>query len=96
LWPALPGEDCVSKQGLAACDSPGLLAVLDRLRQRADVRCCRPVAIVVTREASRDGFWAELAKKASSAQPIEAQRRVITYWKRDVLRLAPTLVSPQI
>jgi len=52
-----PGEDKASKHGLAACDGPGLLALLDRLRQRAATRCRRPVAVVVMQEAGRDGFW---------------------------------------
>jgi len=34
-----PGEDKASKHGVAACDGPGLLALLDRLRQRAEARC---------------------------------------------------------
>jgi len=52
-----PGEDKASKHGLAACDGPGLLALLDRLRWRAEARCRRPVAVVVMQEAGRDGFW---------------------------------------
>jgi len=52
-----PGEDKASKHGVAACDGPGLLALLDRLRLRAEQRCRRPVAVVVMQEAGRDGFW---------------------------------------
>jgi len=52
-----PGEDKASKHGVAACDGPGLLALLDRLRQRAEQRCGCSVAVVVMQEAGRDGFW---------------------------------------
>lgn len=62
-----PGDDKASKHRVAACDSPGLLALLDRPRARADARCGHPVAVIVMQEAGRDGFWAELAKKVPSA-----------------------------
>ncbi len=52
-----PGEDKASKHGVAACDGPALLALLDRLRQRAEARRHRPVTVVVIQEAGRDGFW---------------------------------------
>jgi transposase len=52
-----PGTDKTSKHGLPACDGPGLVALLRRLRERAERRCGRPVAVVVMQEAGRDGFW---------------------------------------
>lgn len=52
-----PGEDKASKHAVAACDGPGLLALLDRLRERAEHRRGGAVAIVVMQEAGRDGFW---------------------------------------
>ncbi len=52
-----PGEDKASKHGVAACDGPGLLALLGRLRLRAEQRCGCSVAVVVMQEAGRDGFW---------------------------------------
>ena len=52
-----PGEDKASRHGVAACDGPGLLALLRRLRERAERRRRRPVAVVVMQEAGRDGFW---------------------------------------
>ncbi len=57
LAASAPGEDKASKHGVAACDGPGLLALLDRLRQRAEIRRRRPVTIAVVQEAGRDGFW---------------------------------------
>ncbi len=82
IMASAPGEDKASKHGIAACDGPGLLALLDRLRLRAEQRCRRPVAVVVMQEAGRDGFWAELAKKVPSAKPMEGQRRGTACWKR--------------
>ncbi len=52
-----PGDDKASKRGVAACDGPGLLALLDCLHQRAGQRCRCPVTVVVMQEAGRDGFW---------------------------------------
>lgn len=52
-----PGEEKASKHGIAACDGPGLLMLLKRLRERAEQRCRRSVSVVVMQEAGRDGFW---------------------------------------
>lgn len=52
-----PGEDKASKHGVAACDGPALLILLNRLRQRAEARRHCPVTLVVMQEAGRDGFW---------------------------------------
>jgi transposase len=52
-----PGEDKASKHGVAACDGPGLLALLRRLQERAERRYGRAVTVVVMQEAGRDGFW---------------------------------------
>jgi len=65
-----PGEDKASKHGLAACDGPGLLALLDRLRRRAEARCGRPVAVVVMQEAGRDGFWVHRLLGAHEVQSL--------------------------
>lgn len=42
-----PGEDKASKHGVAACDGLGLLAVLKRLRERAERRLGHPVGVLV-------------------------------------------------
>jgi transposase len=52
-----PGEDKASKHGVAACDGPGLVALLRRLQERAERRLGCPVGVVVMQEAGRDGFW---------------------------------------
>ena len=65
-----PGEDKAGKHGVAACDGPGLLALLDRLRERAERRCGRPVAVVVMQEAGRDGFWVHRLLEAHAVQSL--------------------------
>jgi transposase len=56
-WSSETGEDKASKHAVAACDGPALLALLDRLRKRAESRRAGPVAVVAMQEAGRDGFW---------------------------------------
>jgi transposase len=63
-----PGEDKASKHAVPACDGPGLLALLDRLRARAEQRRGGPVAIVVIQEAGRDGFWVHRLLEAHGVQ----------------------------
>ncbi len=63
-----PGEDRVSKHGVAACDGPGLLALLERLRSRTEQQCGQPVAVVVMQEAGRDGFWVHRLLEAHGVQ----------------------------
>ena len=65
-----PGEDKASKHGVVACDGPGLLALLDRLRTRAEARCGRPMAIVVMQEAGRDGFWVHRLLEAHGVRSV--------------------------
>lgn len=65
-----PGEDKASKHGVAACDGPGLLALLDRLRARAEARCRHPVAVVVMQEAGRDGFWVHRLLEAHGVRSV--------------------------
>ena len=63
-----PGEDKASKHGVAACDGPGLLALLRRLQQRAEARRHRPVTIAVMQGAGRDGFWVHRLLEAHGIQ----------------------------
>ena len=63
-----PGEDKASRHGVAACDGPGLLALLDRLRLRAEQQCRRPVTVAVMQEAGRDGFWVHRLLEAHGVQ----------------------------
>ena len=68
---SLPGEEKASKHGVPACDGPGLLALLGRLRECAERRRRRPVTVVVMQEAGRDGFWVHRLLEAQDAE-IEA------------------------
>jgi transposase len=52
-----PGENKAGKHAVVVCDGPGLLALLDRLRKRAEQRRGGPIAVAVMQEAGRDGFW---------------------------------------
>ena len=70
LVASAPGEDKASKHGLAACDGPGLLALLRRLQERAERRCGRPVAVVVMQEAGRDGFWVHRLLQAQGVRSL--------------------------
>ncbi len=70
LVASAPGEDKASKHGLAACDGPGLLALLRRLQERAERRCGRPVAVVVMQEAGRDGFWVHRLLEAQGVRSL--------------------------
>jgi len=63
-----PGGDEAGKRSVAACDGPGLLALLGRLRLRAERRCRCSVAVVVVQEAGRDGFWAHRLLGAHGVQ----------------------------
>jgi transposase len=63
-----PGEDKASKHGIAACDGPGLLMLLKRLRERAEQRCRRSVSVVVMQEAGRDGFWVHRLLEANGVR----------------------------
>ncbi len=65
-----PGEDKASKHGLAACDGPGLLALLRRLQKRAERRCGGPVEVVVMQEAGRDGFWVHRLLEAHGVRSL--------------------------
>ncbi len=63
-----PGEDKASKHAVAACDGSGLLALLDRLHERAERRRGGLVGIVVMQEAGRDGFWVHRLLEAHGVQ----------------------------
>ena len=53
----LPGGNKMSKHTIAGGDGAALLALLIRLRSKAEQPAARPVRIVVIQEASLDGFW---------------------------------------
>ena len=63
-----PGEQKISQRGIAACDGPALLALLDHLRARAEHRLGRAVRIATIQEAGRDGFWVHRLLEAHGVQ----------------------------
>jgi hypothetical protein len=52
-----PNSDKMSKHSIAACDAPKLLALLARLRGRAEQLVGGSLNVVVIQEAGLDGFW---------------------------------------
>ena len=65
-----PGEAKASKHGVTACDGPGLLSVLKRLRERAERRLGYPVEVLVMQEAGRDGFWVHRLLEAHAIRSV--------------------------
>jgi transposase len=65
-----PGEAKASKHGVTACDGPGLLSVLKRLRERAERRLRQPVEVLVMQEAGRDGFWVHRLLEANAVRSV--------------------------
>src|SRR5512146_2006191 len=52
-----PRADKISEHCLAGGDTEALLALLARLRERAEAALGHPVAVVCCYEAGYDGFW---------------------------------------
>ena len=52
-----PGSTKMSKHTTAGGDGAALLALLARLRSKAEQQADRPVSVVVIQEAGLDGFW---------------------------------------
>ena len=78
----LPGSDRISKYMIPPADSAALLALLARLRERAEKRCGAAVRIVAIHEAGFDGFWVHRMLEAGGveshvvdAASIEVNRR---------------------
>jgi transposase len=53
----LPGSSRMSKYTLVGGDGRKLLALLARLRTRAEQRMAAPIRVVVIHEVGLDGFW---------------------------------------
>src|SRR6202035_1589807 len=53
-----PGKgEKMSKQGVAAGDTAGLLALFTELKRKAEVRTGQSYSIITIHEAGLDGFW---------------------------------------
>jgi transposase len=53
----LPGNEKMSRYDVKGGDGPALVALLERLRARAEQRIGGPVRLVTIQEAGLDGFW---------------------------------------
>ncbi len=53
----MPGSDKLSRHRLAGGDGPALLALIAKLRQRAERQAGRSVRVICCYEAGYDGFW---------------------------------------
>ena len=52
-----PGSDRISKHQVPAADTTALLALLKRLKARAERSCGTTVRVISIHEAGLDGFW---------------------------------------
>lgn len=52
-----PGSDRISKHQVPAADTTALLALLKRLKARAEQYCGKTVRVISIHEAGLDGFW---------------------------------------
>src|SRR4051794_8472212 len=64
----LPGSEKMSKHAVPGGDGPGLLALLARLRARAEHRAGAPCPIIAIQEGGLDGFWIHRLLVANGVQ----------------------------
>ena len=64
----LPGSKTMSKHSVRAGDGSGLLALLARLRTKAEAIAGAPIEIVVIQEAGLDGFWVHRLLEANGIE----------------------------
>lgn len=62
----LPGTNKLSKHTMAGGDGAALLALLMRLRSKAELPAGRPARVAVIQEAGLDGFWVHRLLEANS------------------------------
>src|SRR3984885_14311175 len=63
-----PGSEAMSKRLITAGDGPGLVALLTRARERAELSAGVPVKVVVIQEAGLDGFWVHRLLEANAVE----------------------------
>jgi transposase len=63
-----PNSDKMSKHSIAAGDAPNLLALLARLRGRAEQLVGGSLNVVVIQEAGLDGFWVHRSLEANDIE----------------------------
>jgi len=76
VTPLSPNSDKMSKYSIAAGDAPKLLALLARLRGRAEQLVGGSLNVVVIQEAGLDGFWVHRSLEANDIESHVVGRRV--------------------
>jgi transposase len=64
----LPGGEKISKHTVAGGDGAALLALLARIKDKAEHQLGRALRLVVIQEAGRDGFWIHRLLEAAGIQ----------------------------
>ncbi|HEX3205914.1 MAG TPA: IS110 family transposase, partial [Propionibacteriaceae bacterium] len=64
----LPGSEKISKHTVAGGDGAALLALLARIKDKAERQLGRALRLVVIQEAGRDGFWIHRLLEAAGIQ----------------------------
>jgi transposase len=64
----LPGSDKISKHTLAGGDGAALLALLSKVKEKAEQQLGKPLRLMTIQEAGRDGFWIHRLLEAAGIQ----------------------------
>jgi len=64
----LPGSEKISKHTVAGGDGAALLALLAKIKDKAEHQLGRALRLVVIQEAGRDGFWIHRLLEAAGIQ----------------------------
>ena len=65
---SMPGSDRVSRHQVRAADTTALLALLKRLKARAERSCGATVRVISIHEAGLDGFWVHRFLEANGVE----------------------------
>ena len=97
-----PGSDRISKHQVPAADTTALLALLKRLKARAERSCGTTVRVISIHEAGLDGFWVHRFLEANGVESHVVDAASIAVDRRsrraktdriDVERLLDTLME---
>jgi transposase len=86
----------MSKHTIAAGDAPKLLALLARLRGRAEQLVGGSLNVKVIQEAGLDGFWVHRWLEGAKTDAIDGETLLRTFlaWKRGEPRVCEMVVPP--
>jgi transposase len=97
-----PGSDRISKHQVPAADTTALLALLKRLKARAERYCDTTVSVISVHEAGLDGFWVHRFLEANGVESHVVDAASIAVNRRsrraktdriDVEKLLDTLIE---